>query len=245
MAAIPSEAETGAGRVAEDYLKAIWSASEWGAGPATVSSLARRFATSKATVSINLKRLVSQGLVVHEPYGAIELTETGDALAIAMVRSHRVLETFLVETLGYRWDEIHDLAERLEHSATNELIDRIHAMLGKPAFDPHGDPIPDADGAVHYREGAIRLSEAGRGSFEIVRISDASPELLRTLAGSGIVVGSVIAVEAEDVAGASDSEAARATVRIGDSRLALSGDELEQLIGIRLGEPAAPLNLGS
>ena len=104
--------------VGEDYLKAIWSATEWGRPPATVSSLATRFGTTRPTVSATLKRLADHGLLRHEPYRDIELTESGARLAIAMVRRHRLIETFLVDHLSYGWDQVHDEAERLEHAGT-------------------------------------------------------------------------------------------------------------------------------
>ncbi len=185
---------TGAGRVAEDYLKTIWSATEWGAPPATVSSLADRFHTTRATVSVNLKRLSAQGLLTHEPYAPIELTGRGARLAVSMVRTHRILETFLVELLGYAWDEVHDLAEGLEHAATPDLVDRLDALLGHPRSDPHGDPIPSRTGEVRYHEGARTLAVAGPGAWQVIRIPDAAAERLRDLIDRSIVPGAVLTV---------------------------------------------------
>lgn len=190
-----SAARTAPGAVAEDYLKAIWSATEWGNPPATVSSLTRRFATTKATVSTNLKRLAARGLVEHDPYRPILLTEPGDLLARRMVRRHRVLETFLVAQLGYGWDEIHDLAEELEHAATDDFVDRLHRMLGSPPSDPHGDPIPASDGTVRYPAGAIQLAKADPGDYRVTRVSDSVPGLLRELHRHGVGPGTPLSLE--------------------------------------------------
>ncbi|MGI8459006.1 MAG: metal-dependent transcriptional regulator [Propionibacteriaceae bacterium] len=184
--------------VAQDYVKAIWSATEWGDPPITTKALANRFGTSPANVTDTVKRLAAQGLVDHQPYKPIRLTDTGRRLAVVMVRRHRLIETFLVTTLGYRWDEIHDEAERLEHGATDLLINRIDAFLGYPTTDPHGDPIPTDDGRTHTAEGAVRLSEAGPGRHLVHRISDANPDNLDTAATLGITPGSIIDTYLDD-----------------------------------------------
>ena len=180
--------------VAQDYVKAIWSATEWGGPPITGRALAARFGTTTANVTETIKRLDGQGLVVHERYKPIRLTATGTRLAVAMVRRHRLIETFLVSTLGYRWDEIHDEAERLEHAASDAFIDRIDAQLGHPRTDPHGDPIPTPSGDVQpdYRD-AVPLADAPPGRYVIRRISDSDPADLTTAARLGIRPG--VAVE--------------------------------------------------
>ncbi|MGN6126538.1 MAG: metal-dependent transcriptional regulator [Humibacter sp.] len=171
---------------AQDYLKVIWAATEWGEGAATVTALAARIGVRAATVSDGIRRLTEQGLVVHEPYGAVELTPAGRAHALAMVRRHRLIETFLVETLGYPWDEVHDEAEVLEHAVSDTLIDRIDATLGHPVRDPHGDPIPTADGDPRTPK-AEQLTTAVEGTTStVVRISDADPAVLRYLAERGV-----------------------------------------------------------
>ncbi|WP_022901950.1 metal-dependent transcriptional regulator [Humibacter albus] len=171
---------------AQDYLKVIWSATEWEPVPMTVTALAARVGVRAATVSDGVRRLTEQGLVVHEPYGAVELTAAGRAHALAMVRRHRLIETFLVETLGYPWDEVHDEAEVLEHAVSDALVDRIDATLGHPVRDPHGDPIPTSDGDPRTPK-AVRLTRAEPGvRLTVVRISDADPAVLRYLAERGI-----------------------------------------------------------
>lgn len=171
---------------AQDYLKVIWAASEWEPSPVTVTALAARMGVRAATVSDGIRRLTEQGLVVHAPYGAVALTEEGRTHAIAMVRRHRLIETFLVETLGYPWDEVHDEAEVLEHAVSDTLVDRMDAALGHPVRDPHGDPIPTAGGDPRTPD-AQRLTDTEPQSAQrIVRISDADPAVLRYLGELGM-----------------------------------------------------------
>ena len=114
--------------VAQDYLKAIWTATEWGGAPITTGALASRFGTSAANVTDTVRRLAAQGLVEYTPYRPVQLTEDGAAYAVAMVRRHRLIETFLVTALGYGWDEVHTEAERLEHAVSDTLVERIDAF---------------------------------------------------------------------------------------------------------------------
>ncbi len=147
---------------AQDYLKLIWSATEWASTPMTVTAMAERLGVRPSTVSVGIKKLVKQGLVKHAPYGSIELTDAGGEHAVAMVRRHRLLETFLVNMLGYGWDEVHDEAEILEHAVSEKLIERIDRKLGHPTRDPHGDPIPTADGHPHLPAGDAALRRRHR-----------------------------------------------------------------------------------
>jgi len=172
--------------VAQDYLKVVWAAQEWTDERVTTKLLAERIGVGASTVSETVRRLSAQGLLEHAPYGAITLTERGRALALAMVRRHRLLETYLVSELGYGWDEVHDEAEVLEHAVSDLLIERIDARLGHPTRDPHGDPIPGPDGVV-VRPGAVPLAElvvGDRGT--VARISDADPDVHRNLAEIGV-----------------------------------------------------------
>jgi DtxR family Mn-dependent transcriptional regulator len=181
--------------VAQDYLKVIWSATEWSGDPITVKQLSERMGVRAATVSDAIRRLVDQGLLVHEPYGGIELTEAGRHGAVAMVRRHRLIETFLVEELGYGWDEVHDEAEVLEHAVSDELVDRIDRRLGYPARDPHGDPIPTADGTPRRPNAEPLLSAPIGVALTVVRISDADPAVLRYLGERGIGLDVSLTVE--------------------------------------------------
>lgn len=180
--------------VTQDYLKAIWQSTEWGGRPATTSSLAARFGTSQANVSDVLSRLTKAQLVVREPYRPCALTPRGVALALGMVRRHRLIETHLVESLGYACTEVHEDAERLEHAASDVFIDRLAAHLGHPRVNPHGDPIPTADGQIEYPADAHPATEVASGRYRVVRISDADPVALLVLHDHGLHPGAGLRV---------------------------------------------------
>jgi DtxR family Mn-dependent transcriptional regulator len=170
----------------EDYVKVIYSFTEWQDKPITSSQLAQRLGVANSSVSEMVRKLKEQGLVDHKPYSAITLTANGVSLALSMVRRHRLIETYLVQELGYSWDEVHDEAEHLEHAVSDTFIERMAAKLGNPLRDPHGDPIPSADGSVKMPP-AHRLSELDEGhTGRITRISDENPELLRYLSSEEI-----------------------------------------------------------
>ncbi|MDR2380707.1 MAG: metal-dependent transcriptional regulator [Bifidobacteriaceae bacterium] len=192
-----------ASAVAQDYLKLIWLAREWQRDePVTTTMLAVKLGVSPSTASEAVKRLAERGLVRHVPYAAVELTADGERLALAMVRRHRLLEAFLVETLGYAWDEAHDDAEVLEHAASDRFIAALDTFLGAPSRDPHGDPIPLDDGSVVHPV-ASALSQAPTGTVAIIeRISDADPAMLRYFASVGLVPAAPVSVlERRDFAG--------------------------------------------
>jgi DtxR family Mn-dependent transcriptional regulator len=174
----------------EDYVKVIYSHTEWQPEPISTGALAARLGLAASSVTEMVKKLVAQGLVAHEPYGAVELTEDGVALAVRMVRRHRLIETWLVRSMGFGWDEVHDEAEVLEHAISDRLLDALDAQLGHPTSDPHGDPIPSAAGLVEHPS-AVVLADAPAGG-RVVRISDRDPLLLRRLEERGILVGSTI-----------------------------------------------------
>ena len=167
---------------AQDYLKVIWACGEWSAAPVTTKQIADRVGVRPPSVSDAVRRLTEQGLVTHERYGAVELTDAGRAHAVAMVRRHRLLETFLVHELGYAWDEVHDEAEVLEHAVSDTMIARIDERLGFPVRDPHGDPIPSADGDPRRPDARVLTGVETGLSVTVVRISDADPQLLRHFA---------------------------------------------------------------
>ncbi len=180
--------------IAQDYLKVIWSAVEWGEPPITTKALAERFATSQANVSGTMRRLEAQDLISYEPYRPVVLTELGQRLALGMVRRHRLIETFLAQVLGYGWEEVHDDAERLEHAASERFLARIDDLLGYPETDPHGDPIPAADGRWTPQAGAIRLVDAAPGRYRVARVDDSDGERLGRLQRLRIVPGAVLRV---------------------------------------------------
>ena len=181
--------------MAQDYLKVIWTAQEWSHEKVSTKMLAERIGVSASTASESIRKLADQGLVDHEKYGAVTLTAAGRDAALAMVRRHRLMETFLVRELGYSWDEVHDEAEVLEHAVSDRMLSRIDAKLGYPTRDPHGDPIPAADGQVPTPD-ARQLSVCHDGDTgTVARISDSDPEMLRYLAEREIAPGAEVRVE--------------------------------------------------
>lgn len=179
----------------QNYLKAVWGLSEWSTEPVTPTLIAERTGLKLSSASDAVRRLADQGLLSHAPYGAVELTEVGRAHALAMVRRHRLIEAILVSVLDYSWDQVHDEAENLEHAVSDFMVERIDAYLEFPSRDPHGDPIPAADGTVVIPE-AQQLTGIGAGErVHVQRISDADPALLQFFEGHGIVVGAVLALE--------------------------------------------------
>ena len=176
----------------QNYLKAIWVLQEWEPAPVTASALAAKTNLKISTVSGALRKLAEQGLIDHASYGTIMLTAQGREYALAMVRRHRLLETFLVEVLNYRWDQVHDEAEQLEHSASDFMIDQIAARLGHPVRDPHGDPIPSATGEV-VRPETVLLSELPPGACgAVARIADGDPAVLQYLTEHGVGLDTVL-----------------------------------------------------
>lgn len=172
----------------EDYLKAIYQLSQGDSAVGT-SAIAERLGVAPGSVTGMLKRLGSQGLVQHERYQGARLTEEGMREAIRMIRRHRILELFLVEVLGYTWDQVHPEAERLEHAASDDLVDRMAGVLGDPESDPHGHPIPNSAGTIRMRE-LPTLAELRSGDRAILRrVSDEDPEALRYLARLNLMPG--------------------------------------------------------
>lgn len=182
-------------RSVEDYLKAIYRLSRTGQ-PAATSEIAQLLELSAPSVSGMVKRLADQGLLEHVPYRGVELTAEGRRAALRMLRRHRIIETYLVDRLGYGWDTVHEEAERLEHAVSDGLIDRMAAALGNPGFDPHGDPIPGPDGSMAELL-YTPLSDLAEGERAVVRRADTSDaDRLRYLAEVGLVPGAEIVVVA-------------------------------------------------
>ena len=175
----------------EDYLKAIYDLSRE-SGSAATTAVAARLDVAPASVSAMVRRLTGQGMVSHQRYGGLRLTKKGRTVTLQLVRRHRVIEAYLVRALGYTWDQVHAEAERLEHAASPELIDRMASAIGEPAVDPHGAPIPTARGTLEESKHR-RLSDLAPGeSARIVEVEDEDPELLRYLASMRFVPGATI-----------------------------------------------------
>ena len=182
---------------AEDYLKAIYELEQSGEAAAT-NEIAGRLGIAAASVSGMVQRLARLGLVEVERYRGARLTAAGRTAALALIRRHRIIESYLVERLGFGWDDVHEEAERLEHAASDELIARMAEAIGNPTADPHGAPIPTASGEVdETRLPSINDLEAG-GSATVVRMSDRDPAFLRYLDGMGIRPGAKVHVTARE-----------------------------------------------
>jgi DtxR family transcriptional regulator, Mn-dependent transcriptional regulator len=177
----------------EDYAKAIY-ALERRHGAATTTALAERLGVTAGSASGMVKRLDELGLVEHRPYHGVSLTKDGRRVALEVMRHHRLLELYLVKSLGVPWDRVHEEAEVLEHVLSEELEELIAAKLGDPTHDPHGDPIPTRE--LTIEEGATESLQAlrigDRGMF--TRVSDSNPEMLRFLTDRGIAPGDQLEV---------------------------------------------------
>jgi DtxR family Mn-dependent transcriptional regulator len=180
-------------RSVEDYLKAIYRLTPEGR-PAATSDIANLLELAPASVSGMVKRLSEHGLLEHVPYRGVQLTEEGRRAALRTIRRHRLIEAYLVAFLGYTWDTVHDEAERLEHAVSDQLVERMAAVLGHPSVDPHGDPIPDVDGAIH-EPASTPLSELPEGiAAELRRVDESDPERLRYIASIGLHPGARVVV---------------------------------------------------
>ena len=218
-------------RSTEDYLKTIYKL-ESQSGAAQTSAIADALEIAPPSVSGMVKRLSESGLLEHVPYRGVQLTETGRRAALRMLRRHRILEAYLIDRLGYRWDDVHEEAERLEHAVSDELIERMATALGDPKFDPHGAPIPSAVGEIEVLN-VIPMSEFEVGQSGYMRlVSDQEPERLRFLASLGLTPGVPFTVIARQ------PFHGPVTVRIGDAREEVVGYELACSLGCTVQEDA-------
>ncbi len=191
---VSSHSEVLRSSAVEDYAKAIYALEDRAQKPVSTNALAARLGVTAASASGMVKRLNELELVTHEPYRGVSLTEAGRRVALEIIRHHRLLELYLVETLGVPWDRVHQEAEVLEHVLSEELEELIAAKLGDPTHDPHGDPIPTRDLTIEEAEteSLESLPTGTRGVF--VRVSDSDPEMLRYLAARGIAPGEALEV---------------------------------------------------
>jgi DtxR family Mn-dependent transcriptional regulator len=207
----------------EDYLKAIYELEAVG-GTAGTNEIAAALQVAAPSVSGMLRRLAAQGLVTHEPYKGVQLTREGRRAALRTIRRHRVIESYLTQALGYPWDQVHDEAERLEHAASDELIDRMAAAIGEPDTDPHGAPIPSRDGTLTAEPELRTLAELADGATaRIARVGDRDGERLRYLATLGITIGTRVEIVSREPYDGPIS------LRVGDRRRSI-GPELAKHI---------------
>ncbi len=178
----------------ENYLKAIFKISERSGSTASTNAIARLLHTSAASVTDMIKRLSEKDLINYEKYKGVTLTPEGSDIAKLLIRKHRLWEVFLVEKLHFSWDKVHDIAEQLEHIRSKELIGRLEEYLGFPKFDPHGDPIPDAEGNFTFRKQLLLHELAPGDTGVIVGVQDHAPDFLQYLDHSKLVLGAEVTV---------------------------------------------------
>jgi DtxR family Mn-dependent transcriptional regulator len=194
----------------ENYLKAIYlgvSGLPSAQRLLPMGQLATALGVAPGTATTMVKTLADSGLVEYEPYAGVALTAAGQKLAALVVRRHRVIEVFLVRVMGYRWDEVHEEAEQLEHVVSDRLIDRMDEMLGRPEVDPHGDPIPDPEGVVKSQDAHTLLTCPLRTPVTVMRVIDQDKAFLRFIENHNLKPGEMIEVEDRDAA--SDSVSVR------------------------------------
>ena len=180
-------------RAEENYLKAIYHLSQQ-EGTISTRKIAQELDSKDSSVTDMLKRLAVKELINYKKYHGVTLTPLGAREALRVIRRHRLWEVFLVDKLNFKWDEVHDLAEQLEHIQSKLLIDRLESFLGNPSLDPHGDPIPDVDGNIIQRP-QIVLSKAETGKcLQIIRVKDDSSSFLQYLDNKGIGIGDQVEI---------------------------------------------------
>lgn len=178
----------------ENYIKAIFHLSQGTDEAVSTNAIAEAVGASAASVTDMMKRLREKGIIEYERYRGVRLSSSGDFAARQLVRRHRLWEVFLKEKLGFSWDEVHDVAEQLEHIKSDLLIDRLDSLLAYPRFDPHGDPIPDPQGKMG-KLSPVRLSSLRQGESSLVQaVSDTSAAFLQYLDHLKIGIGSYIVV---------------------------------------------------
>jgi DtxR family Mn-dependent transcriptional regulator len=219
----------------ENYLKAIHEAQQRLSGDrdlVPMGQLSSALGVVPGTATTMVKTLAESGLVVYEPYSGVRLTAAGTKLAAAVLRRHRLVELFLVRVMGMSWDEVHDEAEQLEHAVSDRLIERMDEMLGRPSVDPHGDPIPDAEGVIQAQpQDSFTLLTCAIGESVVVsRVLDQDGEFLRFVEQSDLKPGQTIVVVSRDAA------ADRVIVRVGSADTGAGGSGSRE---IALGTRAA------
>jgi DtxR family Mn-dependent transcriptional regulator len=187
----------------ENYLKAIFqgqSALPDGQRLVPMGHVASAVGVTPGTATTMVKALAESGLAEYEPYSGVRLSKAGEQLAGLVLRRHRLVELFLVQVMGMSWAEVHDEAEQLEHVVSERLIERIDEMLGRPTHDPHGDPIPGADGAIapHHLD-SLLTCPIGK-ALRVTRITDQDPAFLRFIERNQLKPGQRVEVEARDTA---------------------------------------------
>lgn len=178
----------------ENYLKAIFKLSEKNRQKVSTNSIANEMQTSPASVTDMLKRLAEKELLIYAKYRGVTLTDKGGQIATSLIRKHRLWEVFLVDKLSFTWDEVHEIAEELEHIDSDQLIDRLDAFLNHPKFDPHGDPIPNAEGKFTLRSQELLTEISSSFPVRVVGVKEHSAQFLNHLDDLNIGLGQEIII---------------------------------------------------
>jgi DtxR family Mn-dependent transcriptional regulator len=211
----------------ENYLKAIYlgqSALTGGERLVSMGYVATALGVTPGTATTMVKALSDSGLAEYEPYSGVRLTSAGERLAGLVIRRHRLVEAFLVQVMGMSWAEVHEEAEQLEHAVSDRLIERIDAMLGRPAHDPHGDPIPDPEGVLTLRHLDNLLTCPMGTPLKVTRIADQDPAFLHFIEENDLKPGQPVQVDTRDTA--ADS----VLLRSGDRRLTIGTRAASKLL---------------
>jgi DtxR family Mn-dependent transcriptional regulator len=187
----------------ENYLKAIYqgqSALRDGQRLVPMGQVASALGVAPGTATTMVKALAESGLAAYEPYSGVRLTAAGEKLAGLVLRRHRLVELFLVQVMGMSWAEVHEEAEQLEHVVSERLIERIDEMLGRPTHDPHGDPIPNPEGAIARRDLDSLLTCPIGTPLRVTRIADQDPAFLRFIESNDLKPGRPVEVQSRDAA---------------------------------------------
>jgi DtxR family Mn-dependent transcriptional regulator len=211
----------------ENYLKAIYlgqSALTGGERLVSMGYVATALGVTPGTATTMVKALSDSGLAEYEPYSGVRLTSAGERLAGLVIRRHRLVEAFLVQVMGMSWAEVHEEAEQLEHAVSDRLIERIDAMLGRPAYDPHGDPIPDPEGVLTPRHLDNLLTCPMGTPLKVTRIADQDPAFLHFIEENDLKPGQPVQVDTRDTA--ADS----VLLRSGDRRLTIGTRAASKLL---------------
>jgi len=200
----------------ENYVKTIYQLAEPADAAVATGQISAALGVLPGTVTSMLKTLDESKLATYTPYEGVKLTPAGRALALRVVRRHRLIEQFLVQTLQLSWDEVHEEAENMEHAVSNWLVDRIDTLLGYPQTDPHGEPIPKADGTVVATPDRRLVDCAAGERFRVARVTDQAPEFLRYLSQAGLEIGTIGSLVTNEPAGD------QVTISIGGTNRTLS-----------------------
>jgi DtxR family Mn-dependent transcriptional regulator len=217
----------------EDYLKSIYKLQN-DEESVTTSALAGRVGTTPAAVTKMLRHLQKLNLVSYAPYRGVRLTESGEKIALEVIRHHRLLERYLMEALGYGWDEVHAEAERLEHVISEDFESRIDALLGHPTSCPHGDPIPSREGEVAPRATSRLVDHHAPADLVVSRVRDNDPNLLQYLKERGLLPGTAITLLEQEPFGGS------LILRVGDREVSVAQQAAESVFVSPSAEPAKP-----